>query len=517
MRGCRLSCVRRANADSLMGWAYGKVGFGGWFGGCYIAVCVGLFVGLFSISVGGLRAQGRLQVILDTKVAGSSTSFLPFYHFAHQQGRFGEEGWYGFSQLGLRYTQRWGDWRVHGRVSGYVQQDRGHLQEAEVRVDWRQLRVHAGKAEMSDSSSIGNLGHSNHAAPFYQIGIGLYDYLPLDRSGWVAIKGRLVHGWLDRDRVTSRPYWHHKSLSVRFGQRGWWFAAGLRHYAFWGGYRGENRVYEPTLENYLRVFSATAIAEEDGLNAGGSHVGVYDFSLTMPFRRAQVVLYAHKLFEDGVSSRNFLQWDGVWGAKARPRQGVLEEVGYALLSTTFQGGPGLPDPTDQHPDREANRGYSFRGRDDNYNNYFYPNGYTFLGYSLGNPLLFTRARAAQFGAVLQEYPADGETIVNNRVVAHHMHVKLRLGRWRCMARVTYTRNFGTYTGLYGGRFEWAGVLDGETYYFSPVRDQWYSQLQVRYNFHTLPMELSLGLAGDVGSLYDNIGFVVGMRYGINLF
>ena len=457
---------------------------------------------------------------------------LPYYHYFNQGGKWTDEKVQMLQRVGADHR-----WMISRRVSlemgteAYLRGDAPYtyIQEAYVLSSYGDFQLLLGQLSEDKlyrpypKPAIGDMGLSDNAAPIPRVGLVLRDYLSVPGlKGWVAFHGAFYHGWLARERHVARPYWHQKQLHLRIGSPSKYasFTIGLRHYVTWNG-RDEkgDLLYANGLENLWRVMLARPIDEEDGLNAGGNHVGVWDYALQVYTAQGNAALYVQKVFDDDFQQLLLRRHtraafhNGIWGLSFQiDPLPWLKSVQYERLHTTRQSGPGLVDPTPEHPTLDDNFGYVFGGRDNLYNNYFYQSGYTFRGWILGQGLMMTRERAKSLGLPLRDYPSH--RVWNHRIKGHHISTRVRItSSWLVGLDLTYTENYGTYFGYYGGLSKWEGKHRDPNYfyYFSPPKQQSYTQLLVshqrkdRWNF-----ELSLAI--DRGEMYNSWGLQGGVRY-----
>ena len=478
------------------------------------------------ISFGALYAQSAedsLSVWVTLEANVSPSQVLPFYHYFLQEGRWSDKNTQALTMLGtdIRKTLP-ASLTLNAGIECYVRTTSQalNLQQAYAVLAWKKLHFLAGKQSLSEtylrtSPSIGDLGISQNASPIPKIGFYIRDYITLPLLPVLSFKGSLYHGYLSSNRHISRPYWHEKSLFIRLSPAHQRFAldVGVQHFAIWGGSRHGQKIYAPTLKNYASVFFGKPIEHVESINAGGSHIGVINYTVQYQASALRYVLFAQHLFEDGRSAVRFsrLFGDGLVGLSLHPYQGFLRVLQYTFMDTRHQGGPGLPDPTTSVRTIEENKGYEFYGRDDIYNNYFYESGYTFKQWVIGNPLLTTKTRASSLQLPIQDY----EGIVwNNRVLAHHISLVTHISEsLRLTYYWIYTRNHGTYSGKYEGRTNWGGKYrDPEfQYFFDPVKTQHYFRTFVDYVRHP-SWTFRLSIAADTGQIYRSWGIAVRIRY-----
>jgi len=192
----------------------------------------------------------------------------------------------------------------------------------------------------------------------------------------------------------------------------------------------------------------------------------------------------------------------------------LNEVQVEYTQTLRQSGPGLPDATPNFPDEDANFGNEFGGRDDYHNNWLYRNGYTYKGLIMGNPLFLTHDWTMNF---LAPYKAYDVSVSSNRIQAWVASVQGSISS-KFSYRVQYvrSRHFGSYKGLYDGRFNWGGIQQDPNYEypFWPSKTQHSSLASLSYfepfGFKNVTFTTLFGY--DFGELYENVGAELSLKY-----
>jgi len=187
----------------------------------------------------------------------------------------------------------------------------------------------------------------------------------------------------------------------------------------------------------------------------------------------------------------------------------LQSLQLEYMQTKVQSRAGIPDAIPQFPDKAANFGYNFGGRDDLHNNWLYRSGYTYQDLIMGNPLFLTANWTSLF---MDNFPIYGVNVVSNRLSARGELA----GGISYLTRFTYSMNWGTYAGLFEGRFNWGGIArdpDFE-YVFRGGREQFYSYIELNFEqpFADYPFDFRIILAHDFGELYQNTGVEFAMRY-----
>ena len=133
---------------------------------------------------------------------------------------------------------------------------------------------------------------------------------------------------------------------------------------------------------------------------------------------------------------------------------------------------------------------------------------------LGNPLFLTHDRTLNFFGT---YPDYGVAIANNRLRAVHLGIEAETSsEWKLKGLFTYSSNFGTYAGLYNGRFQWDGVaVDTDyEYVFRPAMSQLYSVIELEKDvvWKNKPWGVRIRMAFDTGDLYNALGAELSFRY-----
>lgn len=379
-------------------------------------------------------------------------------------------------------------------------------------------KINMGYNQLSTSSGL--LGISNNALPIPKVGFYMSDYKSLPfTKGYVAFKASLLHGWFgEKDSYIKNAYLHEKSLFIKFAaNKPVDITIGLQHFVQWGGTDPEgNKKIPQDLKTFWQVFGAKFKASgfdssfsNEYLNRIGNHLGTWDFGLNYKQNDYTLSAFYSLPYEDGSGSKFWKNKDFLAGIQFKlNKESFINEASFELLSTLWQSGPGLPDTI-----YGENHGYAYGGRDDYYNNYLYREGWTYNGRVIGNPLLITKEKAVEWGVALSKYDSAFK-IINNRVTAVHIGIKGNLKsnfEYRLLA--TFTKNYGTYLGLYEGG--WRGVFTNPhyAYTFNPPLKQNYFLLEInkrvkdKWNF-------LLSTALDSGEMTNNFGIMLGACYNI---
>lgn len=386
-------------------------------------------------------------------------------------------------------------------------------------------RVKETVGGLSNNLSSGSMALSRNARPVPMIAVGLEDYINVPYlHGYFEVKGSLSHRWLEKDRYISNAQLHGKTFYLRLNLDkliGFKAASGVVHFAQYGGTTPQGEKQPSSFSDYLKVFSGAGIPNPNGTTAGesnglGNHLGIIETTVEKRLGNHFVKINYQKPFEDEGGIQYVSLTDYLFGLEwtLPKKDSWLSKFYVEWIQTKWQSGPGLPDATAAVPDEQANFGYGFGQRDDTYNNWLYQTGWTYNGLVMGNPLFLTHERTLNF---LAPYPSYETSIANNRIRALHIGVEGKIKPTLSYRGLfTYTENFGTYAGLYEGRFSWNGVITDPDfeYPFRPGRLQKYMMLEFRYErpFEKVPVNLKLQLARDFGTLYRASGLSFSVHY-----
>ncbi len=459
-------------------------------------------------------------------ILSSDSDFLPHYLVHNQFGEVDEDDRF-FIGGELRYSRK-----ISSQLSlttGFsFRNDLLSSHYAELIYGKLYLRVGRAKERVGglfNNISSGSLALSENARPVPMISVGLVEYVDVPfLQGYFEVKGNLSHRWLEEDRYISNALLHGKTFYLRLDldkHIGFKASSGVVHFAQYGGTSPQGDKQPSGFSDYLRVFFGAGIPNPDGTTEGesnglGNHFGIIETTVEQRIGKHMLKINYQKPFEDEGGIQYVSLTDYLFGLEwTLPKSdGWITKLYAEWIQTKWQGGPGLPDATTEIPDEQANFGYSFGQRDDTYNNWLYRSGWTYNGLVMGNPLFLTHARTLNF---LEDYPDYETSIANNRIRALHFGFEGNLSKSLSYRSLfTYTENFGTYAGLYEGRFSWNGVLTNPNfdYPFRPGRIQKYMMVELFYKqpFEGLPFSFKLQLARDYGDLYRATGASVSVHY-----
>ena len=221
---------------------------------------------------------------------------------------------------------------------------------------------------LNDNISSGSMLISNNAQPMPKI--GLTSFYQLQRNKNINFTFGIAHGLFEKNKVyKNAPLLHEKFLYLNYIKDNNEFSLGFVHEAIWGGSSEQYGNFPSSFKDFLKVFISAdgpLLEEEPHSNALGNHLGIWDFSYKKTTQDKVLKIYYQHFFEDTSGLRFTNRIDGLWGLELKnyfPKTNFLIEY----LQTTDQ-------------DRT-------RHNDAYYNHYQYELGWSYKGYTLGNPFI----------------------------------------------------------------------------------------------------------------------------------
>jgi hypothetical protein len=386
-------------------------------------------------------------------------------------------------------------------------------------------RVKETVGGLNSGLSSGSLALSENALPVQMVSFSLTEYKPVPfTKGYFKVKGSISHRWLEEDRYISNAQLHGKSFYAMVDLEdlmGLQISSGLVHFAQFGGVSPQGDRQPSSFSDFLKVFRGAGIPDPDDIGRGegnglGNHLGITEFTVKKRIGDHSVSLNFQKQFEDEGSIQYISFKDFLMGLlwELPNKDGLISKIHVEWLQSKWQSGMGFPDPTEDVGTVEDNMGNEFGERDDYYNNYLFRSGWTYNERVMGNPLFLTYQYTLNF---LNPYPDYGVAIANNRISAVHLALEGKLSnKITYKGLFTYSKNFGTYAGIYEGRFNWGGISTNPDfeYVFLPVQKQFYSMLELRHENFLNKERLSLKttLAYDNGDFYNAAGIQLAISY-----
>ena len=356
----------------------------------------------------------------------------------------------------------------------------------EIRI-W-EIIIRAGrKAELIGNHdslmSTGGTVWSGNAPPMPKIAISSNGYVDVPfTKGWVKLNGYMAHGWFEKNRFVKDLLLHQKYLYVKVGGDSKINVSyGLQHFAQWGGISPVERYGElpSDWDAFKKVFLAKSgtpgtVDTNEIINRLGNHLGSRNYGLDFKFENGSTGIYYQTIFEDNSGRNDKISRDGLWGVwfGFKDKEKIVNHILYEFLNTSYQSGPA------------HNIGDSVLGGNDNYfNNYIYHTGWTYMGYTLGTPMITSPILAR----------GDKIAILNNRVTAHHVGIAGVISKKiPYQTFFTYSINRGTYSNP-----------------FPSAKDQfsWFGKARIPLNNKELFLDAALAL--DIGKMYgNNMGMIL---------
>jgi hypothetical protein len=481
----------------------------------------------------GAQALAQLDSIrykLETQAAISTEGYLPLWIVSNRFGVL-EDGNDALLRAGFEAPYTKGkkfDVSYGLDIIGKKNFSNSRIQQGFLKVKYGIFEVRGGRIEEAtglqyDELSSGSLAQSRNAMPVPKVAITVPEYAPVPfTKGYLEFKGYLGHGWLGNNQYVKNSLLHEKNLYLKVGGiLPVNLYGGLVHYAVWGGEHPTRGPLPSGFKDYIQVFQGSEgrgnspVAGEVG-NALGNHLGIYDFGVVTKLNHFKVAVYYQTPWEDLTSLKLFRNKDGLLGINIQPidKNKIVSAVLYEFLYTKYQSGPGIPDP---RPEQDNdNYGHPYGGRDDYYNNYLYCSGWTYQNSIIGTPLFTTKPRAERYFGGFKDYDVYPNSIINNRVVGHHIGITGALNSIiSYKAKLTYTRNYGTFAGSNLGRYNWASMDPDVSfdYEFAPPLDQYYFLLEANtiLPFHK-NITLQTAVGWDLGEMSRNFGVLVGLQW-----
>ena len=376
---------------------------------------------------------------------------------------------------------------------------------------WKMLHLDLGmkprERTLSDVSiSGGNIIYSRNSRNMP--GVNAWsDWIYFEKGHWVGIKGNIAHYQTIDSRYVAGAMIHNKALYVKVALgRKVDFSVGLEHWAQWGGTSPEYGSQPTSFKDYFRVFMAGKGGEDatrsDQINVLGNHLGKECFRLDWRHQAFTMTLQYDKPFEDGSGMKYKNAPDGIWSAQFlfNDREALVTDLVVEYIQTSWQSGPAHDRPAtdeemaEQAPDSPFLGVVVLGGCDNYFGNSEYRSGWTYQNRIIGLPLIIPASP-----------DADGVTrdIVSTRLKGCHLGVKGMVARKVPYSfKATYTTNYGVYN------------QSGDSFFNSnPWQVSLALEAGIGKSVLNLPIDLSVGIYGDVGELYQNsIGLTVRIGY-----
>jgi|GEM_PF-543357 len=491
-----------------------------------------IYIYLFLIYTNLLHAQTKYDYIIESNNLISNQ--VPFWMLNNQNGKYNSKD---------ITTQLSTFFKANNSISSSIKLEYGaelllgqkdyfrnelHFYQYYANIKTNDLELNIGKHVKSkkniDLLRSGNLLESNNAEPIPKVQIKTSDYIALPYlNDNVEIKAMIAHGWLESQRYVESPYLHEKYGYIKVKNiLPFDLYVGLQHAAIWGGTHPVYGKLPETWSVFKDVFFANAGNDEtspialEQENRTGNHLGLYDLGMNYQYGEYNFLVYRQILFEDASGKHIQFFSDGLWGLeiKLNEQNTLLNGLVFEFIKTDYQSGPIHDVGTELKEDR-------LFGNDNYYNNDLYHSGWSYYGFTIGNP--FITSPIFNFRNSLTT--KDGKTIVshfpNNRVLAWHIGLMGALSqkinyRWL----ISYSLNYGYYYSTEEDYNEEEVTINGKTYIIRelPGLNQFSTMFELDFPITFLETELraTTRVALDVGELLgDRYGIFVGLsKHGI---
>ncbi len=401
----------------------------------------------------------------------------------------------------------------------------------------------------SENQGVGSYlyGHNYRPIPrisFITVG---YKKLPFTK-GRIEFKGGITQGMIIKYQFNSSitDYWLHEKYGyVRYNGGKIKPYAGINHSALIGGELNGSKIPIDFWASFFAKGSAKIGGGEE-TNAAGAHMGLFDFGFELKTLQGGIHIYYQIPFADK-SGMNIPRdnSDHILGVDWKPSNlKWLKTLTVEWIQTTYQSGNGMPDPilngelifphqiadydqfmldkfgvsqptpftykqVLQYLKDNINQGHEFGGRDDYMNNGMYYLGWSYNNQIMGMPLNLTNNQLSII------YPdmtfLGGLFIANNRFNAIHIGgTGIITPNLDWTLKLTYSKNFGSYSNQYPGRYTWT---ETENYYFKGGKTQYYAIAGINWLLKPpIPIQLSLNIAKDWGDIYHTTTLSTGITY-----
>lgn len=376
---------------------------------------------------------------------------------------------------------------------------------------WKMLHLDIGmkprERTLSDVSvSGGNIIYSRNARNMP--GINAWsDWIYFEKGHWFGIRGNLAHYQTIDNRYVSGAMIHNKSLAVKLALGPHVdFSVGLEHWAQWGGMSPLYGKQPVSASDMWRIFIAGKGGEDaswsDQVNVLGNHLGKECFRLDWRHSDFTMTLQYDKPFEDGSGMKYKNAPDGIWSVQflLKDRKAFLTDIVFEYIQTSWQSGPAHERPAtkeemdEQAPDSPFLGVVVLGGCDNYFGNGEYRSGWTHHNRTIGVPLILPAAP-----------DADGITrdMVSTRLKGLHLGLKgMVASKVPYAMKITYTGNYGVYNQPASSYFE-----------SKPWQLSLALEAGLGRDILNMPLDLSVGLYGDIGKLYRNsVGLTLKITY-----
>ena len=287
-----------------------------------------------------------------------------------QYNNYGQEP----SKINFKYNSKYQKNKSSYYFSVFASKDRVDISESFIKTQlFNSTYLKVGRyyrdfsLYLNDSLSSGSMLISNNAEPMPKIGIlSSYNYKDLDFTFGIA------HGSFKKNDIyTEAPMLHEKFIYLNSIKNDYEFGVGIVHEAMWGGSTKDFGDFGDSFKDFLKIFiseDGPLLEGQSHANALGNHLGIWDFYYKRERNNKELKLYYQHFFEDTSGLRFWNRLDGLWGIEFSNHI-KNTNILFEYLNTENQ---------DRDPPYV----------DENYYNHGqYKSGWSYKGYTLGNPFI----------------------------------------------------------------------------------------------------------------------------------
>jgi hypothetical protein len=281
------------------------------------------------------------------------------------------------SEIYFNYKARYKHKNANIGVKVFASKDKIYIGESYVKSElFSNTYLKVGKyykdfsSYLNETLSSGSLLISNNAEPMPKI--GLLSSYKFKKSQNFDFNFGISHGLFSKSTIyKTAPMLHEKFVYLNYSKNKNDFSIGFVHEAIWGGSTESYGDFPHSFKDFFKVFISADGPLLDGephANALGNHLGIWDFYYKKTINNKELKFYYQHFFEDTSGLRFDNKSDGLWGIELSnfiKNTDILIEY----LNTLNQ---------------DSNPPYV----DENYyNHYQYQEGWSYKGYSIGNPFI----------------------------------------------------------------------------------------------------------------------------------
>lgn len=345
--------------------------------------------------------------------------------------------------------------------------------------------------------SSGSFTISGNALGIPNINLSIPEYYTLPFfSRLFAFKANFANGWVGKTNIQygnqinqATTYFHQASLYGRFGKPEWKLKlyGGINHEVLWGN---EKSIFPPgqfQLSKW-KSYEYVVLGKAYQNSKVGNHIGSLDVGLDYSFDDLLLFAYRQSFYDKGAIAHLTNIADGLNGISLTNQKNTTSKFRWhkvllEVLYTANQAG-------------SAGTSYTQSGAEDYYNSYIYAEGWSYNGVGLGTPFISTKT-ATRNGLA----SSDVNYFINNRLLAFHTGIISAYMNWLYTLKISYSRNYGTYSTSGSGYRGPGGIIYHSTNVFKHV-----NQLSTYFEGkRQLKNGINIGYvaAFDLGDLYYN--------------